>query len=332
MDLGSVRHLPVVAIITTGGTIAEKKDPATGAAVPALSGTELIQAIPELRRVAAIRVVSFSNIDSAMMDPRRWAKLSRKVDQVLADPDIAGAVVTHGTDTMVEGAYFLDLTLKTDKPVVLVGSMRDASTLSPDGPGNILNAVLQVCSPEARDWGVTITLNQYINSARNARKTQTTNVQSFDSGEEGYLGYIVNSRVIRFNDRPCRLRLPLPAKLPKVVLITTYSGDDGQLIRGAAAGGAAGIVLECLGAGNVNPATFQAVKAVIARGIPVVITTRVENGGVYPLYGAPGGGYSLQAAGAILAGNLKGPRARILLTLALPQTKNDREKLRTYFH
>lgn len=223
--------LPMVAIVTTGGTIAEKVDLETGASVPALSGAELIEAVPSLSDVANIKVVNFSNIDSSQMTPELWYELSKTVDKILEDSEITGVVVTHGTDTMEEGAYFLDLTLTSDKPVVFVGSMRNASDLSPDGPANLLNGVIQVCSQEARDWGVTVTLNQYINSARDVRKTQTTNVQTFSSGEKGYLGYINNGKVYRLNDRLYRQRFPLPQELPKVVLISTYAGADGSLVR-----------------------------------------------------------------------------------------------------
>jgi len=145
--------LPMVAIVTTGGTIAEKVDLETGASVPALSGAELIEAVPSLSDVANIKVVNFSNIDSSQMTPELWYELSKTVDKILEDTEITGVVVTHGTDTMEEGAYFLDLTLTSDKPVVFVGSMRNTSDLSPDGPANLLNGVIQVCSQEARDWG-----------------------------------------------------------------------------------------------------------------------------------------------------------------------------------
>lgn len=323
--------LPTVAIVTTGGTIAEKTDPKTGGAVPALSGKDLLEAVPELGKVANIKVINYSNIDSSQMTPELWAGLSRTVDKLLEDPSIKGAVVTHGTDTMAEGAYFLDLTLKSDKPVVFVGAMRDASDVSPDGPANILNAVIQVCSPEARDWGVTVTLNQYINSARNVRKTNSTNVQTFNSGEEGYLGYIAMGKVIRYNGRPPRQRFQLPEKLPKVAFLSTFAGDDGSFVRYAVDGGAEGIVVEGVGAGNVNAEVYKAIEYALEKGVAVVITTRVYHGGVFPIYGDQGGGETLQKRGAILGGNLTGPKARILLMLALPQAKGDNARLKASF-
>lgn len=324
-------ELPTVAVVTTGGTIAEKIDPATGGAIPALSGKDLMEAVPELGKVAKIKVVKYSNIDSSQMTPELWAGLSKTVDQVLADPLIKGAVITHGTDTMAEGSYFLDLTLKTDKSVVFVGAMRDASDVSPDGPANILNAVIQACSDNGGNWGVTVTLNQYINSARDVRKTNSTNVQTFNSGEKGFLGYIAMGKVYRFHDRHDRLRFPLPDKLPRVVLLTTFAGDDGSLLRYAVDQGAAGIVIEGVGAGNVNAEVYKAVEYALKKGIAVVLTTRVYHGGVFPIYGDQGGGETLEKAGVILGGDLTGPKARILLMLSLPQVKGDPARLRDYF-
>lgn len=210
-NLPSFAALPKVAIVITGGTIVMKADPKTGGAVPAISGDELEKSVPGLGKLADIVVIEVTNIGSSQMTPAIWSTLSRKVDEILAKPDIVGAVVTHGTDTMSEGAYFLDLTLKSNKPVVFTGAMNDAPSHDPDGPENIYNAVVQVLSPNAKNWGVTITLNNYINGARAVRKTQTTNVQTFESGKHGYLGYIYADKVTRFNDRPRRILLPLPA-------------------------------------------------------------------------------------------------------------------------
>ena len=324
--------LPSVVIVTTGGTIAEKTDPKTGGAVPAVMGAELVAAVPGLSKVANVKVIEISDIDSSQMTPEIWYNLSKTVDKALADPKVVGAVVTHGTDTMAEGSYFLDLTLQSDKPVAFVGAMRDASDLSPDGPANIYNAVLQVTSPNAKDWGVTVTLNQYINSARAVRKTQTTNVQTFESGEKGYLGYITGGKVVRLNDRLRRHRLPLPEKMAKVVYLSTFAGADGSLVRYAVDSGAEGLVVEGVGAGNVAIATFKAIKYALSKNVVVVITSRVYHGAVEPIYGDPGGGRILQESGVIGGGDLHGHKARLLLMVALPQVGHDAAKLRKYFH
>jgi len=325
-------ELPAIVIVTTGGTIAEKADPKTGGAVPAVSGAELIDVIPELKKIAKIEVQTFSNIDSSQMSPKIWAKLSKRVDKILKNPNIKGVVVTHGTDTMSEGAYFLSLTLKSKKPVVFVGAMRDASDLSPDGAANLINSVIQISSPIAQKWGVTVTMDQFVNSALYVRKVNTTNVLSFDCGEKGYLGYIVENKVIKYNDTPNSFKLNIPKVLPKVTLITTFAGDDGALIRYAADHGSLGIVVECLGAGNVNESTFKSIKYAIEKKVAVVITSRVEHGGVFPIYADQGGGLTLQKAGAILSESLKGDKARLLLMLLLPVVKDNHNELNKYFN
>lgn len=322
--------LPTVVIVTTGGTIAEKASPKTGGAVPAVSGQALIEAVPGLDTLAHIEVIQFSDIDSSHMTPEMWNKLSATVDGTLQKSDVTGVVVTHGTDTMAEGAYFLDLTLTSEKPVVFVGAMRDASDLSPDGPANIYNAVLQITSPVAHHFGVTVTLNQYINSARYVRKTETTNVQTFNSGENGYLGYIAMGKVHKFHERTPAIKLKRPKKLANVALLKTYAGDDGSFIRYAVDQGAKGIVVEAVGAGNVNPEVYAAIKYALSKKVVVAIATRVFNGAVYPIYGDVGGGKSLQEAGAILVGDMISPKARLLLMLALSNNASI-EEIKNYF-
>ena len=334
-DSAPSASLPTVAVITTGGTIAEKTDPKTGGAVPAVSGKDLVAAVPGLEKVAKLVVVDYSNIDSSHMTPELWAGLSQRVDKVLSNPKIVGAVVTHGTDTMAAGAFFLDATLKTNKPVVFTGAMNDASSANPDGPGNILNAVIQVTSKNAQNWGVTVTLNRYINSAAEVRKTHTNNPQTFESGEKGYLGYIFGDQVIRINDRVGRIRIPLPKKLPKklpkVPLLAAYAGADGSLVRAAVDGGAQGLVVEGVGSGNVNAEVNEAIQYALAKKVPVVITTRVYNGAVEPVYGDKGGGQDLVDEGAILGGALISPKARLLLIIALLKHGNDHKAIKRVF-
>ena len=213
--------------------------------------------------------------------------------------------------------------------------MNDASSPNPDGPGNMLNAVIQATSDNGNDWGVTVTLNRYINSAADVRKTQTTNVQTFESGEKGYLGYVFGKDVIRINDRVRRIRIPLPdelpKKLPKVPLISTYAGDDGNLVRVAVDGGARGLVVEGVGAGNVNAQVNAAIKYALSKGIPVVVTTRVYHGALEPIYGDAGGGRTLQLEGAILAGALQATKARLLLIIALQRFGNDMAAIKKVF-
>jgi L-asparaginase len=324
-------QLPTVVVVTTGGTIAEKYDPATGGVVPAVSGQDLVETVPGLDSLANIEVVEFSNIDSSQMTPMIWRDLSAAVEEILKRDEVRGVVVTHGTDTMAEGAFFLETTLESTKPVVFVGSMRSASDLGTDGPANLYNAVLLACSPEAQAWGVTVTLNQYINAARHVVKDNTTNVQTFDSGGFGYLGYIIGDRVIPYNTVLRETYLPLPDSLPDVPVFFSYSGDDGSYIRHAVDRGVAGIVVVGVGAGNVNSEVFSAVQYAISSGIPVIASSRVRYGEPHALYGDSGGGSSLVEAGVLLSGDLTPFKARLLLMIALAQPEMTTDRLRELF-
>ena len=330
---GNSRKKSQVVVLATGGTIAGAAKSATRADYTSGRVTldAMIAAVPQIQGLAHVRGEQLANVGSQDITFAIMIALANRINDLLTAKDVHGVVVTHGTDTMAEGAFFLDLTLTSKKPVVFVGAMRDASAVSPDGPANILNAVIQATSPQARDWGVTVALNQYVNAAWDVVKTQTTNVQTFDSGERGYLGYIQSGKVKRFRGRGPRITLPIPAKLPKVVFLSTFAGDDGSLARYAVDSGAKGLVVEAVGAGNVNPQVYKAIKYALAKGVSVVITTRVYRGAVEPIYGDLGGGLTLQKDGCILGGSLRGPKARLLLMLALPQVKSATE-LRKFFH
>ena len=187
-----------------------------------------------------------------------------------------------------------------------------------------------VCSSDL-NWGVTVSLNNYINSAWYVKKTESTNPQTFVSGPHGYLGYIIMGKVQHLNDQPRTLKFPIPEKLPEVIPHSVFAGDDGSLLRYAIAQGAKGLVIEGVGSGNVNPEVSAAIKEALDKKIPVVITTRVEWGGVVPAYGDVGGGEYLQKMGAVLGGQLDTYKARLLLMLALAQPDFSAEKLKTYF-
>ena len=321
---------PTVAIVATGGTIAMKLDPNTGAPVPALSGEDLTAAVPKLKDLATLRVIEFSNIPSDYMGPDRWPSLARAVEEVLADPAVTGVVLTHGTDTLDQTAYFLDLTLRSSKPVVVVGAQRNASDPDADGPRNLLNAVRQVIAADAPGKGVTVTMNGRINAAREVRKTHTSNVDAFNSGETGILGSVDEDRVV-FHRAPLRrLGITLPERLPRVDLIPMYAGADGGYVRHAVDNGAEAVVVEAYGLGHVNEAMHDAISGAVSKGVPVVIATKVANGRALPIYGFKGGGRTLQQVGAVFAGDLSGDKARILTMLALPAAK-DQKGLQAYF-
>ncbi len=307
-----------------------KLDPQTHAPVPALSGEDLVSAVPKLKDIATIQVTEFSNVPSDYMGPDRWPALARRIDAILADPDIRGAIVLHGTDTLDQTAYFLDLTLTSRKPVVLVGAQRNASDADADGPRNLLNAARQILADGAAEMGVTVTLNHRINAAREVRKTHTSNVETFDSGDAGILGYVDEDRVVFSRKSLRRQTLPLPERMPRVDLVAMYAGADGSQVRHAAESGAEAIVVEAYGWGNVNAEMHDAIAEVIAKGVPVIVATKVYDGRALPVYGFKGGGNTLRKAGAVFAGDLTPDKARILTLIALPATK-DRAALQALF-
>jgi len=322
--------LPRVVIIATGGTIAMKIDPATGGPVPALSGEDLVSAVPELKKLAQIEVVNFSNIPSDYMDSERWINLSKKVDEVLADQGVTGVVITHGTDTLEGTAFFLDLTLESNKPVVCIGAQRSASEKDTDGPRNLLNAVKVVLTKEAVGKGVMVVLNHYINAAREVTKMHTSNVETFQSGIYGYLGYVDKDKVLFFHESLKRQKFRLPKKLPRVDLIPMYPGADGSYVKFAVDSGAVGLVIAAYGWGNVNEPMYEAIKYAIDKGVVVGISTRVCHGRVLPVYGFKGGGATLKKIGAVFCDDLQPWKARTVLMLALTQTKKQGQ-LQAYF-
>ncbi|WP_313898814.1 asparaginase [Methylobacterium sp. E-045] len=322
--------LPRVAIVATGGTIAMKNDPETGAPVPALSGADLVAAVPGLAGLATIEVVEFANLPSAYMGPALWPALTRTVEGLLTRDDIAGSVVLHGTDTLDQTAYFLDLTLIGDKPVVVIGAQRNASDPDGDGGRNLLNAVRQILAPGARDMGVTVTLNHNINAAREVRKTHTNNVETFNSGTIGFLGTVDEDRVVFSRKSLRRQTLPLPEALPRIDVVPMVAGADGSQLRHAVESGADAVVLAAYGFGNVNDALHDAVVEVAAQGVVVIVASQLADGRALPVYGFKGGGQTLREAGAVFADDLSPDKARVLALLALPITR-ERAALQAFY-
>lgn len=324
-------NLPTCQMIATGGTIAMKIDPVKNAPVPAISGEDLLETVPEIGDIAKLNVLNLSNVPSDYMDPVRWAELSKAVDEALKKKSNAGVIVSHGTDTLEETAYFLDLTVKTEKPIILIGAQRNASVKDFDGPRNLLNAARVCVTEDAKGKGALLVMNNQINAAREVTKTHTSDVETFKSGDYGFLGNVDMDRVVFYNAPVRKQHIPLTGQpLPKVEVVAMYGGADGSLIDAAVANGAKGIVIQALGWGNVNIPMYESIKKAIDQGVVVAISTRVPNGRVLPNYGFQGGGKTLQDIGAVFADNLSPQKARILLMLALQHT-NDREKIQQHF-
>jgi len=327
------QDLPTVVILSTGGTIASTQSLEEGGYTSSLTGEQLVAAVPGLDEVARVEVQNVVNVGSTNMTPALWLEVSRRASTALARPEVAGVLVTHGTDTMEETAYFLDLTVISPKPVILVGAMRAASEWDADGPRNLLDAARVAVSPESRGIGTFVVLNGEIHAAREVTKTHSLAVETFGTPEFGALG-IVDPDGVRFYRAPLRRQsIPMPpeVQLPTVDIIPNYAGSDGRLIRGLLREGPVdGLVIDAAGAGNIATRLFEAVREAREEGIAVVITSRTHGGRVLPLYAGSGGGTTLREMGCVFADNLSAQKARVLLIAALTRTR-DVEELRAFF-
>lgn len=310
---------PRVHVIATGGTIAGRSMGGQ------LTGAQLVEAVPELEEIADLGVEEFSRIGSSAMTPDHWLRLSRRIDELFdADPGLAGILVTHGTDTMEETAYFLHLTVDDERPVVLVGSMRNASAVSTDGPANLLSAARVAGHPDARGRGVLVVLNDEIHSARDVRKMDNNRVDTFRS-EWGPLGVVDADRVVFRHDVTTRhtteselLLDPGVRELPSVPVVADFTGNDGSVLRERVASGVAGVVVQAFGGGRGSPGIREAVAEAAEAGVPVVLASRVPEGRVLDTAASPD-------VGVLSAGDLPPHKARILLMLGLAQGRGASE-------
>ena len=322
--------LPRVVVLATGGTIASQYDPDAGGLAPQLSGEEIVQAVPGLSEVARVSVEQIANVGSRNMTPEIWRTLASRANELLASPDIAGVIVTHGTDTLEETAYFLDLTVTSDKPVIMVGAQRAPTYFDTDGPRNLLNAVRVAVSEEAIGMGTLVVMNGQINAARDVTKTNTLDVETFRTLDFGALG-VADIDAVRFYRAPLR-RQTIPLRegdqLGRVEIVTEYAGSDGRLIQLLLEDGQLnGLVIEGVGLGHVSSRTLEAIRDVRARGIPVVLSTRVPTGRIVPVYAI---NIELLELGCVEADNLSPQKARVLLMLAMTRTQDSTE-LQRYF-
>lgn len=316
----SAQTLPRVAVIATGGTIAGRAEGGQ------LTGGQLVEAVPELADVARLDVEEFSRIGSSGMTPDHWLRLARRIDaRFEAEPDLAGVVVTHGTDTMEETAYFLHLTVRDPRPVVVVGSMRNASAVSADGPANLLSGVRVAASSDARGRGVLVVLNDEVHSARDVRKTDNNRVDTFVAAEWGALGVVDADRIVfrrmlaTKHTTTSELHLDPPvAELPRVPIVADYVGTDAAMLRSLLAAGVDGVVVQAFGGGRASPETRRAVAELAAAGIPVVLASRVPEGRVM-------GSVEAVEGGVLTAGDLPPHKARVLMMLALTRDRTPSE-------
>ena len=312
-----------IFVFTTGGTIAQVYDNNINETSQNLTGEALLKFIPKsITNKYDINVVNHINIDSSQMNPNIWLELGKKIINILSAETPDGIIITHGTDTMSEGSFFLNLLIKTTIPIIFTGAMRSSNNISADGPINIYNCILQIDSENnIYNSGITVNMNNKIMSSTHIRKIHSSNVNSFNCGEHGYIGSIVNDSIISQNSSKDEYNglLNIPDQIKKVALITTFPGDNGDFIFDAIEKKYSGIVIEAFGLGNLSKQSSFAIKKAIDNSIPVVITTRVFDGCTFPCYGGEGGGAHLKKIGAILAKKLSGQKAHILLTSILSQ-------------
>lgn len=328
----SKEKLPQITILAVGGTIAGKGADSTQITqyrAGVLTVEALIKAVPQVCDLAEVSGYQIANIASFAITDQLLLKLAMKVNELLSQSHCDGVVITHGTDTLEETAYFLHLTVKSDKPVVMVGAMRPATALSADGPLNLYNGVALAASDVARGHGVLISLNGRIGSARETSKLHTTAIDAFGSPEAGLLGYMVDGKPhfyyksLRKHTAESEFVLSDVPRLPRVDILFGHSQDTRDLVDAAVAAGAEGIVHAGTGNGGIFPLTRQGLQDANERGVVVVSTSRIGNGFVTtkPV--------DLES-GFITSDNLTQQKARILLQLGLTKTHESTEIQRMF--
>ncbi len=308
-------NLPRVRLIATGGTISNRSG-------GRLTAEELVASLPGVERYVRPEFEQFANVASGSLTLKQWVGLANRINEIFAeDADLAGVVVTSGTDTLEETAYFLDLTVRTDKPVVVVGSMRNPSTLGYEGAANLLEGYRVAAEPRSRGKGVLVVLNDEINPARDVTKTDAHRLDTFQSRNYGILGVVDADRIVYYRDVVKRhagateFDVSAIEELPRVDVVMTYQGATGDVIKAIVDQGAKGIVIAAAGAGATSGTQDEGIRYATDKGVFVVITTRT-GGGRIASRNAASAAARLQIQGEDLAP----VKARILLMLALTKT------------
>lgn len=315
-----------ILIITTGGTIAMKNDFPSGV-VPSGDFVEMLKAFPNIRNIAKVDVHEFSDIPSPWMTPKKLLELAKFIDETIINYD--GVVITHGTDTLEESAYFLDLILKTKKPVIITAAMRSSSDLGLDGPRNIVGAVRVACQEDAYNKGVLVVMNDEIDCARDVVKTDTGKTNTFVTPAYGLLGIIDPDKIIFYREQKIYDKVITDEIDENIDLIKCVSGMDDRFIKCSIQNEVKAIVIEAFGRGNIPQQIVPAIQQALNKNILVVITSRTHTGRVLPEYGYIGGGKHLKDIGVILGDDLRGPKMRLKL-MALFGKLKDTKKVRQY--
>jgi L-asparaginase len=329
---GQTKKLPNIVILATGGTIAGAGASSTGSAYTSgqVKIEAMIDAVPNIRTLANLKGEQTANVGSQDMSVKVWLDLANRINELLKGNDVDGIVITHGTDTQEETAFFLNLVVKSDKPVVLTGSMRPSTALSAEGPLNLYNAVAVAASPKAKGYGVMVVMNDEIHSAHNVKKMMTTPVQTFQSPEEGMIGSVSFGDVTFFhkphglNTTASEFSITGVKELPRVDIFYACADASADLIDYMVKAGAKGIVIAGVGDGNMNAAALEAVKNATKKGVVVVRASRVPVGAVLIK-----GEINDEEYGTVSGYELNPQKARVLLMLALmkPRSRDEMQKL-----
>jgi L-asparaginase len=323
------QELPLVWVLSTGGTIAGAGTSPTNVAdykAGQILGEDLVKAVPEIKLFANVKVQQIINVRSPDVKLENLLTLAKGINSIFAnEPKVAGVVVTHGTNTLEETAYFLHLTVKYDRPVIVVGSMRPSTALSADGPLNLLNAVRTAVAPEAKGKGVLVVMNDEINGARDVTKTSTYRVETFRSPDLGYLGYVDEDKVSFYRASTKRHTVSSEfdvsdlVEFPKVDILYSYVEPSVAMIQALQSNGVKGIVFAGTGAGGLSESERDAMKAILSStsgAKPVVVrSNRTGTGRVIARK-------EYDELGYVAADNLNPQKARILLMLALTRTRD----------
>jgi len=310
-----------VCIIFTGGTISMDLDKEIGAAVPALSGEQILSMVSNKDKLSEIEVVDFCKIPGPHMTIDKLLELKKRIQEILNREDISGVIVTHGTDTLEETAYFLDLTLKHEKPIVVVGSMRNISELGYDGPSNLAAGICVATSDKAKNKGVLVVLNNEVNLASEVVKTNTSSLDTFKS-PYGTFGMVDENELIIYRNCTYRQYISTDVVERRVDIIQAALDMDARFIKSSVDSGAIGLIIEGMGRGNLPLKMLEGVKYALSKNVIVIIVSRCGSGRVFGSYGYEGGGKELSDIGAIMGGEMRGLKARIKLMLALGKTRD----------
>jgi L-asparaginase len=312
---------PKVVLLATGGTIASRYDPALGRTVASQRAEDLLEMLPRVGDFAQVEVENFATIPSFDMSVQFAFGLTRRINEVLARTDVAGVVVTHGTDTMEETSYLADLLLASEKPAVFTGAQRAHDDPQSDGPYNLLNSVRVAASPLTRGLGAVVCFNGTFHAARDVTKVHASAVETFQSYEHGALGEVDGDKVVVHRRPVLRRSFQIDRLEERVELFRLALGVDLRGLEGVIDRGIAGLVIEGFGRGNGPTRLTALVRLAIEKDIIVLVTSRCPAGRVEALYGGGGGGRDLADAGALFVGDLKGPKARLLLMVLLSNTE-----------